>query len=57
MHVFQLLSTIKVRLVDKMMQSDFLCVILLVKYKKCHFSPFERDFLILNKIEEGDHCW
>ena len=31
MCVFQLLSAIKVKLVDKMMQSTYLCVILLVK--------------------------
>ena len=31
---FQLLSTIKVKLVDKMMQSTYLYVILHVKHKK-----------------------
>ena len=30
----QLFSPIKVKIVDKMMQSDYLCVILFVKYKK-----------------------
>ena len=34
MYVFQLFSTIKVRLVDEMMQSAFLCVIFHVKHKK-----------------------
>ena len=31
---FQLLSTITVKIVDKMMQSGYLCVILYVKQKK-----------------------
>ena len=31
---FQLLSTIKVKLVDETMQNAYLCVILLVKHKK-----------------------
>ena len=35
-HVFQLFSTLKVKLVDRMMQSKYLCVILQVKaQKKC----------------------
>ena len=37
----ELLSTIKVKLVDKMMQSTYLCVILCVK----------------DKIQDGDHVW
>ena len=36
MQVFQLLSTIKVKLLDEMMQSAYLCVILHVK----HISRF-----------------
>ena len=35
--VFQLLSTIKVNLVAKMMQSAYFCVIFHVKYKKLPF--------------------
>ena len=31
MHVFQLLAGIKEKLLDKMMQSNYLCVVLLVK--------------------------
>ena len=34
---FQLLSTITVKVVDKMMQSGYLCVILYVKHKKIPF--------------------
>ena len=34
---FQLLSTIKEKTVDKMMQSAFLCVILYVEHKKIPF--------------------
>ena len=38
--IFQLLSKIKVNLVAKIMQSGYLCVIILVKHKNCHFSWF-----------------
>ena len=34
---FQLLSTIKVKLVDERMHSAYLCVILRVKHKKLSF--------------------
>ena len=33
---FQILSTIKVKLVDEKMQNAYLCVILLVKYIQYH---------------------
>ena len=40
---FQLLSTIKVKLVDEKMQNAYLCVILLVKHKKkYHLSRLQR---------------
>ena len=41
---FQLLSTIKVKLVDETTQNAYLCVILLVKHKikKYHLSRFHR---------------
>ena len=60
---FQLFSTIKVKLVDEMMQSNYLCVILHVKRKKVLiltvFTLFI--FLFLDKIQEGgqdgDHVW
>ena len=60
---FQLFSTIKVRLVDEMMQSAFLRVIFHVKHKKInyHLSWFLTWFLILVKIQDSgqddDHCW
>ena len=58
---FQLLSTIKVNLVAKMMQSAHLCVMFHVKHKKYHFSRFYPDFLILGKIRDGGqdgyHYW
>ena len=49
MQVFQLLSTIKVKLLDEMMQSAYLCVIL-------HVAVLTW-FLILGKIQDGDHFW
>ena len=36
---FQLFSTIKVKSVDKMMQSTYLCVVLQVKRKQLFVSP------------------
>ena len=36
---FQLLSTIRVKLVDAEMQNAYLCVTLLVKHKKIPFIP------------------
>ena len=37
---FQLPSGIKVKLVDKIMQSNYLCVVLHVKHKKLLILPF-----------------
>jgi len=58
---FQLLSTIKVNLVVKIMQSVYLCVIFHVKHKKLPFFVVLTWFTILGKIQggdqEGDHCW
>ena len=54
---FQLLSTIKVNLVAKIMQSAYLCVIFHVKHKKLLFLAVLTWFLILGKIQDGDHCW
>ena len=54
MHVFSPFSTIKVKLVD---ESSYLCVILHVKHKKIPFIAILTWFLILGKIEDGDHCW
>ena len=54
---FQLFSTIKVNLVAKIMQSAYLCVIFHVKHKKIPFLAVLTWFLILGKIQDGDHCW
>ena len=55
MHVFQLFW--KVKLVDEMMQSNYLCVILHVKRKKLLIHSVFTWFLILDKIQDGDHVW
>ena len=38
------------------MQSSYLCVIFHVKYKKLIFLAVLTWFLILGKIQDGDHC-
>ena len=48
----QLLSTIKVNLVAKIIQSAYLCVIFQKK-----FLAVLTWFLIFGKIQDGDHCW
>ena len=61
MHVFKLLPTMKVKLVDEMMESVYLCIILHVKNKKWSFIEVLTWFIILGKIkngsQNGDHCW
>ena len=52
---FQLFSTIKLKPVDKMTQSNYLCVILQVK-RKLILTVFTW-FLILDKIQDGNHVW
>ena len=56
---FPTFSTIKVNLVDKIMQSAYLSVIIHVK--QLPFLPVLTRFLILGKIqdggEDGRHCW
>ena len=48
----QLLSTIKVKIVDKMMQNSYLCVILYVRHKK---NAISRDYnLIFNSFVKSD---
>ena len=58
---FQLLLTIKVKLVDEMMQRAYSCVTLHVKHKTLPFVAVLTWFLILSKIQngdqDGDHCW
>ena len=56
---FPTFSTIKVNLVDKIMQSAYLSVIIHVK--QLPFLPVLTKFLILGKIQDGGqdghHCW
>ena len=52
---YQLLSTIKVKLVDKMMLSGYLSVILHVKRIKLAFIAVLTYFVILCKIQDSDH--
>ena len=53
MYVFQLLSGIKVKPVDKMMQSKYLCVLLHVKRKKLLLLTVFTSSLILDKIQDA----
>ena len=53
----QLLSTIKVNLVAKIINSAYLCVNFHVKHKQLIFLPVLTLLLILGKIQDGDHCW
>ena len=58
---FHLFSTMKVKLVDEMMQSNYLCVISIVKRKTLLLLTVFTLSLILNKIQDcgqdGDHVW
>ena len=47
----------QVKLVDKIKQSSYLCVILHVKYKKISILAVFTWILILGKIQDGDHVW
>ena len=57
MHVFLLFSRIKEKRLDKMMQSNFLCVVLLVKRKKLLIVTVFTWFLVLEKMQDGYHVW
>ena len=54
---FQLFSTIKVKPVDRMIRSAYFCVTLHVRHRKLPFIAILTWFLILGKIQDGDHCW
>ena len=54
---FQLLSGIKLKLVNKMMQSNYLCVTLHVKRKKLLIFTVFTWFLIHEKIQDGDQLF
>ena len=61
-HVFfQLLSTIRVNIVAKIMQSAYVSVIFHVKHKKIPLLAVLTWIQILGKIryggQDGDHCW
>ena len=49
--------TIQINLVAKIMRRACLCVIFLLKHKKSPFLAVLAWFLILDKIQDGDHCW
>ena len=55
--LFQLLSTIKVNLAAKIMQSAYLCIIFHVKHKKLPFLAVLTWFPTLGKIQDVHHCW
>ena len=48
---------IKSKLVNKMVQSNYLCVILNVKRRKLFIFTVFTWFLFLDKIQDGDHVW
>ena len=55
---FQLLSTIKVNLLAKILQSAYIYnLIVHVKHKILPFLAVLTCFLTLGKIQDGDHCW
>ena len=63
MHVYSTVfnNIIKVKLVDEMMQSNYLCVIFHIKCKKLLILTVFTLFLNLDKIQDGgqdgDHVW
>ena len=61
MNLYSTLSTIKVKLVNEMIEIACLCDILHVKHKKLPFIAILTLFLILGKIQDGsqdgEHCW
>ena len=55
---FQLFSGIKVKFVDKMMQSNYLCVTLRVEHKKIFIlTVLTRLALSQDGGQDGDHVW
>ena len=57
MHVFQLFSGIKEKRLDKMVQSNYLFVVLLVKRKKILIVTVLTWFLVPEKMQDGYHVW
>ena len=54
---FQLFSVMKVNFVDKMTQNNYLCVIKHATCKTLLILAVFIWFLILDKIQDGDHVW
>ena len=57
MHAFSTSFNNKSKNMAKMIQSAYLCVILHVKRKKLPFLAVLTWFLIIDKIQDGDHVW
>ena len=55
--MFSTFLGIKEKLLDKMMQSNYLCVVLLVKRKKLLTVTVFTWFLVLEKMQDGYHVW
>ena len=55
--MFSTFLGIKEKLLDKMMQSNYLCVVLLVKRKKLLIVTVFTWFLVLEKMQDGYHVW
>ena len=53
---FQLFSAIKVKLVDEIMQGAYLCFFT-CQAQKLPLIAILTWFLILDKIQDSDHCW
>ena len=48
---------VKMHVVDEIMQSNYLCIVLHVKRKKFTILTVFTWFLILDKIQDGQHVW
>ena len=57
MLVFSTFFNKKIKFVDEMMQSNYLRVILHGKSKKLLILTVFTWFLVLDKIQDGDHVW
>ena len=57
MHFFHFFLGIKEKRLDKVMQSNYLCVVLLVKRKKLLIVTIFTRFLVLEKMQDGYHVW
>ena len=55
--MFSTFLGIKEKLLDKMMQSNYLCVVFLVKRKELLTVTVFTWFLVLEKMQDGYHVW